>query len=62
MEYGFISLEVFSQDTFVSVGCDDVNLVTFAYELLTGDSFHNLLHCVWLFNTNDDKTNIGYLY
>ena len=34
-----------SKDNFVPSGCDDVNLVTFSYELLTGDSFRDLLYC-----------------
>ena len=61
IEYGSILLEFCSQDNFISVGCDEVNLVIFACALLTGDIFHDLLHHGWLFSTNYENTNIGYL-
>ena len=61
IEYGSILLEFCSQDTFMSVGCDDVNLIIFYCALLTGYRFHDLLHYGWLFSTNYENTNIGYL-
>ena len=61
IEYGSILLESFLKISFVSTGCDDVNLVAFACELLTGDIFHDMLYYGWLFSPNDENTNIGYL-
>ena len=54
-------MDLFSPDNFVSEDCDDMNLVTFDCELLTGESFHDLLHCDWLFFTNVDNPKIGSL-
>ena len=46
---------------FDSVGCDDVNLVTFTCDFLNGDSFHDVLHCCFLFFTHGKNPNIGSL-
>ena len=62
IEYGYIFLEVCYKDTFIFEGCGDVNLVKFFRELLTGDSFHNMLHRGWLFSTNAENTKIVYFY
>ena len=39
----------------VSEGCDDLNIVTFTCEFLTGYSYHDFLHYGFLFSTNSKE-------
>ena len=47
---------------FTSTGFDELNLITFTREILTGYSFHYLLHCGWFFSPNANNPNIGSFY
>ena len=60
VEYIYILLEFFSQDNFVSAGCDDLKLVTFTCDLLTVYIFHDFLYCVLIFYLNAKNINIGH--
>ena len=51
--------QVCSEYNVFPVGCDVLNLVIFACKLTTGDIFHYLLHCGWLFSPNSDNPIIG---
>ena len=49
IEYGYVFLHICFHRTFISVGCDDVNLIKFAWELLTRYIIYELLHYVCIF-------------
>ena len=52
IEDGYFLLNVFYYGVLVAVGCDNLNPIKFACDILPLDSFHNLCYCCWLFYSN----------